>query len=140
MHLGVLSSDTNFQQCGWTTLANTVNTPTVVGKKVGTFVFIVSWVFVTHSHKCAHTQHTHTQPALTEPSLTLAVSLIECQLDKHGQNLPLVISILHFLAEVATTAKSCVNPPMKKKPDEVPLAYTTEQVYLRAFKKLYVYL
>lgn len=62
------------------------------------------------------------QPVLSEPSLTLALSLTEGQLASNSSDISLVVAIVGFLAQAATTAKLSASCADKNQ------AYTEEQV------------
>ncbi len=49
------------------------------------------------------------QPVLSEPSLTLAVSLCESQLAACSSDILLVVAIVNFLAQAASTAKCSLS-------------------------------
>ena len=65
------------------------------------------------------------QPLLSEASLTLALSLIEQQLNGQSLELELSLSIIKFLSVVAATAKRCTQTGSGR--DEVTPIYTPTQ-------------
>ena len=65
------------------------------------------------------------QPLLSEASLTLALGLVENQLNDYSLELDLSLAIIKFLSVVASTAKQCTLPASGK--DEAPPIYTPTQ-------------
>ena len=65
------------------------------------------------------------QPLLSEASLTLALSLIEQQLNGYNIELELSLSIIKFLSVVAATAKRCTQTGSGR--EEVTPIYTPTQ-------------
>ena len=65
------------------------------------------------------------QPLLSEASLTLALGLVENQLNDYSLELDLSLAIIRFLSVVASTAKQCTLPAGSR--DEVPPIYTPTQ-------------
>ena len=63
------------------------------------------------------------QPVLSEPSLTLALSLCESQLAACSSDISLVVAVVNFLAQVASTAKLSLNHVNKENQ-----AYSEDQV------------
>ena len=63
------------------------------------------------------------QPVLSEPSLTLALSLCESQLATCSSEISLVVAIVNFLAQVASTAKYSLSHVSKENQ-----AYSEDQV------------
>lgn len=59
---------------------------------------------------------------LSESSLTLALSMTETQIATHSTDLCLVVAIVNFLSQVASTAKATVSNSTKEN------TYTEEQV------------
>ena len=56
--------------------------------------------------------------------MTLAVSLIEQQLEKFSSHLQLVGGVMHFLGQLASTVKACATAS----PEGEPVTYSPEQV------------